>query len=189
MLQRVLLVAIAPPLLMMGVPPFAGLRLRRMTGWLAARPVFVGALYTSVIWLAHAPSVYQAALRDSIAHLALIAALLSVSSIFWSVALGCSEGDSRASDGSAIGILLCFSAMVQTSLLGALLTLSHGVWYPLFIGRTAAWGLAPLEDQQLAGAIMWVPMGGIYLGAALLLIRRWLAEARHGPLTETGDRP
>jgi putative membrane protein len=41
----------------------------------------------------------------------------------------------------------------------------------------AAWGLTPLEDQQLAGIIMWVPAGTIYAGAALALIALWIRRA------------
>ena len=40
----------------------------------------------------------------------------------------------------------------------------------------AAWGLAPLQDQQLAGLIMWVPAAGVYLAAALVGMNRWLAR-------------
>jgi cytochrome c oxidase assembly factor CtaG len=59
--------------------------------------------------------------------------------------------------------------MVQTGLLGALLALSPILWYPIFAGSVAIWGLTPLEDQQLAGLIMWVPMGAIYLTAGLIV--------------------
>jgi putative membrane protein len=42
---------------------------------------------------------------------------------------------------------------------------------------TAPWGLSPLEDQQLAGLLMWVPGGLIYLAAALALGGRLLRES------------
>jgi putative membrane protein len=45
---------------------------------------------------------------------------------------------------------------------------------------TAAWGLTVLEDQQLAGLIMWVPSAGLYLGAALYVAKRWLARESDG---------
>jgi hypothetical protein len=47
-----------------------------------------------------------------------------------------------------------------------------GLWYP---GRTELRGWGPLEDQQLAGLLMWVPMGVVYLGASLLLAARFVA--------------
>ncbi|RVC64139.1 cytochrome c oxidase assembly protein, partial [Mesorhizobium sp. M2A.F.Ca.ET.046.02.1.1] len=39
------------------------------------------------------------------------------------------------------------------------------------------WRLSPLEDQQLAGLVMWVPAGLIYGGAALLLAGLWISNS------------
>jgi putative membrane protein len=69
---------------------------------------------------------------------------------------------------------------VQSTILGALLTFARAPWYTSHLGSTAAWGLTPLEDQQLAGLIMWVPGGLIYLAAALTLFGLWL-NAGAGP--------
>jgi putative membrane protein len=64
--------------------------------------------------------------------------------------------------------------MVAMGLLGALISFArHPLYAPPFLS-TQAWGLSPLEDQQLAGLIMWGPGGGFYLAAALLLASRWL---------------
>jgi cytochrome c oxidase assembly factor CtaG len=59
--------------------------------------------------------------------------------------------------------------------LGALITFSPRPWYAAHLDTTAAWGLTPLADQQLAGAIMWVPAGVVYVAAALALFGGWLA--------------
>ena len=48
----------------------------------------------------------------------------------------------------------------------ALLTFSNTPWYPAYTPNTAAWGLTPLEDQQLAGLLMWVPAGEFQMGTA-----------------------
>ena len=71
--------------------------------------------------------------------------------------------------------------MVHSGLLGALITLAP---YPLYIwyrSRAALWGLSPLEDQQLAGLFMWVPMGAVYLAACLLLANRLVAAEEERP--------
>jgi cytochrome c oxidase assembly factor CtaG len=50
----------------------------------------------------------------------------------------------------------------------------------LYQAQTAAaleWGLTPLEDQQLAGLIMWVPAGTVYAGAALALVAIWIRQS------------
>ncbi|MFN3387777.1 MAG: cytochrome c oxidase assembly protein, partial [Allosphingosinicella sp.] len=61
-------------------------------------------------------------------------------------------------------------------LLGALITFSNSALYAPHYLTTAAWGFAPLEDQQVAGLIMWAPAAGLYLAAALLLTGRWFGR-------------
>jgi mono/diheme cytochrome c family protein len=77
-------------------------------------------------------------------------------------------------------ILSLFSTMIYTGGLGALLTLAQMAWYPAYGEAAALWGLTPLEDQQIAGLIMWVPGGVTYLLATLWLVVAWLrtSEAR-----------
>jgi cytochrome c oxidase assembly factor CtaG len=79
-----------------------------------------------------------------------------------------------AGHGAAVGYL--FATALHTSFLGILLVFSPVLWYAPSFGA-AGWGLTPLEDQQLAGLIMWVPGGLIYAGAALLAARAWIMTA------------
>lgn len=153
MLQHVILVALAPPLLVLGLP--AGRWRRHLPGPLAA-----SILYAAAVWLSHAPPIYEATLLGPALHLGLLGLLAAAGLAFWSSALLAAPTVGHAA-------LMAFAAMTHTTLLGALLALSPEPWYPLFAGRTEAWGLTPLEDQQLAGLIMWVPMAGVYLLAAL----------------------
>jgi putative membrane protein len=77
-------------------------------------------------------------------------------------------------------VLYVFTTSMHSGALGALLTFAPVPWYPAYAGKAAAWGLTPLEDQQLAGLVMWVPAGVAYLLASLALFARWLhgLEAR-----------
>jgi cytochrome c oxidase assembly factor CtaG len=59
-----------------------------------------------------------------------------------------------------VGLYL-FTTMLHTGALGALLTLSPAVWYAPYNATALAWGLSPLEDQQLGGLIMWIPAGAV----------------------------
>jgi cytochrome c oxidase assembly factor CtaG len=67
--------------------------------------------------------------------------------------------------------------MLHTSVLGALMALAPRVLYEAQTATAAVWGLTPLEDQQLAGIIMWVPAGTIYAGAALALLAVWIRQS------------
>jgi cytochrome c oxidase assembly factor CtaG len=169
MVQHMILVALAPPLLVLGLTP-------PRPGPARSRPLLVGFAYCAAIGLAHAPAVYEGALLDPVAHLALVAVLLAAGVAFWRVALAPLRGRSTP-EACATGALLAFAAMVVTGLLGALLTLAGSPWFPIHGGGPRIWGLDPLDDQQLAGLIMWVPMAAVYVTACLALMARWLSSA------------
>jgi len=182
MLQHVIIVALAPPLLVLGAGPLVDLigRQRLMAGSRLIRngPVVTAALHGIMIWLWHVPALYQAALLSLPMHLAMYGSLLISGLAFWAsiIALMCSR-----SHRIGLAVILLLITMMHTGLLGALLTFSRHVWYPIMSPGSLLWGLAPLEDQQLAGLIMWVPMGAIYLIAALAASALALRDAsRHG---------
>ena len=122
---------------------------------------------TLVFWAWHAPPAYAFALSSDAAYWLMQASIFGVSFGFWSAVR-------RASAPAAVGALL--AAMVQMGLLGALITFAPAPLYAPHFLTTQAWGLSPLEDQQLAGLIMWAPSAGFYLGAALILLWRWLGR-------------
>jgi cytochrome c oxidase assembly factor CtaG len=66
--------------------------------------------------------------------------------------------------------------------LGALMSLSSSPWYADYaaMGMTGI-GLDPVDDQRLAGLIMWIPGGLVHGMAALALFYKWLrtAEGAH----------
>ena len=79
-------------------------------------------------------------------------------------------------DGTAMDCL--FVTMLHSGLLGALLTVSRQTWYVGQAEFAALCGLTPLEDQQLAGLVMWVPAGLIYTAGALAFAGLWISQTR-----------
>ena len=73
----------------------------------------------------------------------------------------------------AVGV---FSTL-QMTFLGALITIAHRALYAPHATTTAAWGLTQVTDQQLGGAIMWVPACTVFAGATVLMLARVLREA------------
>jgi putative membrane protein len=190
MVQHELLMVVAAPLLVLGRPivPFLWalpLAWRRKVGDWADRPPVTAAwsfltlplvawvLHAIAIWLWHAPALYQATLDSEAVHTLQHLSFLGTALLFWWTVLRWREGRL----GRPAAVLSVFTTSVHTSLLGALLAFSSSLWYPLYATRTIPWGLTPLEDQQLAGLIMWVPASLAYLIAALLIIASWLGQA------------
>jgi putative membrane protein len=191
MAQHELLMVLAAPLLVLGRPLVVSLwglspRWRRVAGgWLGRlRRLWRLISRVEVAWVLHAlavvgwhlPSLYQRTVDSDLVHgLQHSSFLLTALLFWWSVLPGASL---RARHGSAIMSL--FATMVYTGGLGALLTLGRTLWYPAYGEAAPLWGLTPLEDQQLAGLIMWVPGGLSYLLATVWLTVDWLrvSEAR-----------
>jgi putative membrane protein len=82
-----------------------------------------------------------------------------------------------------LGIFMVFGTMLIGGFLGVLIAFSPHIWYGVYAHETVRYGLTALEDQQLAGTIMWVPSGVAYLAAVLRVMGRWLfaMEALENP--------
>lgn len=126
-------------------------------------------LHAVTFWLWHAPPAYEAALSNHALYWLMQASLLLTALALWRAV--------RAALPTG-GIAALLATMVQMGLLGALLTFAGTPLYPPHYLGPLAWGLTPLEDQQLAGLIMWAPGAGLYLAAALALLARWFARER-----------
>lgn len=155
--HHVLLSVVAAPCL---VYAFAPGRLK-----FPGSPALWTAVHAGVFWAWHAPAAYGWALSNDAVYWVMQATLLGTALAFWAAVR-------RASAPAAVAGLL--AVMVSMGLLGALLTFAAEPLYAPHLFTTAAWGLSPLVDQQLAGLIMWAPAAGVYLIAALVLLGRWL---------------
>jgi putative membrane protein len=201
MAQHLVLLLVAPPLLVLGRPYLVWLWAfelpqRRRLGRALARlrktgvarfavgPPATWAMLTIVLWFWHLPRPYAWALANSDVHLAEHLCFFFVSVAFWHLV---AEPYRKRRMGYGMTMIYVASIAVQNGLLGALLTFANHPLYVAHIGRTAAYGLTALEDQQLAGVIMWVPASAIHLAALSLLFVRWL-DAAGSSVTGTQTR-
>jgi cytochrome c oxidase assembly factor CtaG len=190
MTQHEILILVAAPLLVIGRPlvPFLWAfspRWRiRLGGWSRGRywsaawktltgPLLVWLLHGLALWVWHLPALYQAALRNSAIHAVEHLCFLVTACLFWWALIHGRYG--RVGYGAAV--VFVFATAVHSGALGALLTFAPRVWYPLYAARASLAGADPLEDQQLAGLIMWIPFGVIFLILGLGLFAAWLGEA------------
>lgn len=203
MLQHLLLLVVAAPLLatagvarsgLFALPKTARRRIGRgPVTWLGgqrrvlAHPLVALALYVAVLWLWHAPAAYQAALGGGMVHALEHGTMVLAGCLFWASVLPGVGGSHRRA--GAVAALL--AASFAGGGLGALMTLSPAPWYPAYEAVAAASGGDALRDQQLAGLLMWMPMGAVHAVAALLVAGRWLrsGESRTAPASSPVTTP
>jgi putative membrane protein len=198
MTQHELLMLIAAPLLVLARPlvPFLWAlprttaqhlaRWSRHSWWqgtwrVISNPFVAWIIHAVVLWSWHIPYLFQATLTNEWVHALQHTSFLLSALLFWWALI---HGRQR-SLGFGLAVLYMFTTALHSGLLGALLTFANSVWYPAYVGRTTAWGLTPLEDQQVGGLIMWVPAGLVYIAAALALFAGWLREADRRTRTAT----
>jgi putative membrane protein len=190
MLQHEAMMIVAAPLLVLG-RPFALWMWGLPSGWrkpvgmavqgrkvqmgwsLLTLPVFAWLFHAAVLWLWHAPLLFEASLHSNAIHTLQHVSFFGSALLFWWAVLG--DGSFRPQRG--LSMLYIFTTMAHTGALGALLTWSGIVWYPSYVGAGEAFGMDALEDQQLGGLIMWVPGGLAYLIAGLALASQWLGRS------------
>ena len=177
MAQHLLLTVVAAPLLVVGRP---------VATWLAAlpsgsrrtaararaaiafvprvlrRPLVAFGVVTVATWSWHAPTLYEAALVNEPVHALEHGSFLVASMLAWSVGLRRGRRDVSNAFGRAL-FLVAYA--LQGALLGALLVFASTPLYSVHRGGPALWGLTALQDQQLAGALMWIPPAAVYLAA------------------------
>ncbi len=136
-------------------------------------PFVAWIIHAVALWIWHIPFLFQATLQSSLVHTFQHASFFLSALLFWWAIIY--RSSSTASYGA--GVLYLFTTSIHSGLLGVLLTLTSRVWYPVYSTTTSAWGLSPIEDQQLGGLIMWVPAGIVYIVAALIMFSSWLRES------------
>jgi putative membrane protein len=192
MIEHCVLMLVAPPLLAYARPSGGMMwalprRLRRplgaiFAGSLAAalwsvfgNPVSATLIQAVALWTWHVPALFDWALRSEAAHrLEHLCFFFAALLFWWSLLHGRGPGrGERARDGLNIGCL--FITVLHSGLLGALITLSPRLLYPAQVHHSPYFGFSTLQDQQLAGLVMWVPMGLIYTGSAMFFAYRWIS--------------
>jgi putative membrane protein len=187
MVQHELLMLAAAPLLVLGRPlpiflwAFSGAWRNALATWSRSglvRRCWQGlvsagtawALHALALWIWHVPPFFNAAVLNRGIHDMQHLTFLLTALVFWAALF-----DERRRERQGVAILYLFTTTVHTSILGALITFAGHPWYASYLQMSTQWHLTALEDQQLGGLIMWVPGSLVYVGAALVLLARWIA--------------
>ena len=151
------LVLVVAPLLAYGLEPW----LRRMPTPLWA----CTALAAVAFWTWHIPAPYGSAMSSVAVYALMQFTILGSALGFWLAVR-------RSDPARALAAILVTTVLM--GLLGALITFAAQPLYPPHFASSISWGVAPLEDQQLAGIVMWAPGSFAYLLAAIWIGWRWM---------------
>ncbi|HEX9418922.1 MAG TPA: cytochrome c oxidase assembly protein [Methylomirabilota bacterium] len=198
MTQHLLLMLVAPPLLWMGAPVaplLLGLPrpLRRVVArWLGtpalrrlarelAHPALGWTAFVIAFWAWHVPALYDLALRSDAWHHVEHASFFATALLFWRPVI--LPWPSRASWPRWTMIPYLVLAEFHNTTLAAIFSFSDRVIYPAYEAGPRPWGLSALEDQSIAGAIMWLPGSIAFLLPLLWLILTAVAGPKAGSNT------
>ncbi len=184
MVQHVLLITVAAPLIAVGTPLVVfghtleatpsdvpsllrrQYRPRRATTHWAAWIVLALGVHVGAVAAWHLPGAYDAALNNQAIHALEHASFFFTALVLWWAALGAGRRSRRGG-----GVLVLFVATLPANALGLLMTIAATTWYPSYSHGSAT---AALQDQQLAGVVMWGFGGVATLVGAFALFVSWL---------------
>jgi putative membrane protein len=199
MVQHILLLTVAPALLWLSQPllpvlrglpgtlrhsliaPLLRHRSLRAAAQALVHPLAALLLSSAIFWIWHLSTPYQLALRVPAIHMVEHASFLAGGLLFWYPVVQPWPSRPQWPRGAMIPYLLV--ADVQNTVLAAVLTFSDRVLYPYYEFHSRITEAAALNDQVLAGVVMWVPMSLAYLVPAALLTIRLLSPAAPSPRT------
>lgn len=194
MVQHLLLLVAAPPLILMGAPLLPALwalpteprhrvsrllrpgkPLARVGHWLAT-PIVAVALYVVSVGMWHIPKLYDAAQGRTFTHDLEHAMFYGAALLYWWPIVYPAKGRRRLRLAMALPYLL--PPFLEGMLIGVLLTFAGDPLYETYAHLDASpiWGLSTLDDQQLGGLIMWVPGGMFFLIPLIGILVRLLQE-------------
>ncbi|RMG89690.1 MAG: cytochrome c oxidase assembly protein [Chloroflexi bacterium] len=203
MVQHLLLVMVAPPLLLLANPMAVMLwglpgKGRYVAGGVVGRllhrdsatrrrirqvtqPGIVWMLWAVMVFGWHDPGAYNAALRSELVHDVEHLTFFVAGMLFWWHVTGAGP---RIHPGfSQVGrIAFTLAAIPPNMLTGVVLAFARAPVYSYYESVPRLWGISVMTDQQLGGIIMWIPGSMMYLIAALILIAGLLHEEERKPV-------
>ena len=194
MIQHVLLILVAAPLLALAAPvtlllrvsstdtrrrwilPFLHSRIVRVL----SNPVVASIFLATVMWVSHFSPLFDAALEDPLVHDLEHLLFLTAAVLFWWPIVARDPAPSRM--GHPGRLTLVFLQMTQNTFLAVVLLGASSVLYAHYATLGLPWLSDPLADQKLAAGIMWVAGDAIFIGALMALLFGWMrAEERATP--------
>ena len=179
MIQHLLLILAAPPLLLLGTPATFLRPLTKNPALFAiarvlANPGIAWLISTGAFLIWHIPALYNAAVLDARIHALEHLCFLATAILFWWPIYSPLPELPRLSRANKVGYLAL--SCQPNVILGAVLVFAPHAYYGIYAGALHLGNLSPLVDQQAGGAIMWVPGNIVYLAIMSKLFYDWFDE-------------
>jgi cytochrome c oxidase assembly factor CtaG len=195
MVQHMILINVAAPLLVLGAPLRLGLAAlppRGATQLAAAfrsaplqalgHPAIAWLLFAAVLYGTHFSPLYELALENRPLHAFEHALYLGAAVLFWTPLLAVAPAPHAPPH--VVRLLAIFLGLPMSAFLGFALYVARHPLYAHYAGRPDA-----LADQMNAGAVMWIAGGATLFAALLWTVADWAAcERRYGALADAGTR-
>jgi cytochrome c oxidase assembly factor CtaG len=196
MVQHVLLMLVAAPLIALSAPVTLALRLsspQTRRRWLLpvlhsrlARflgfPVTSWVIFASIMWATHFSPLFNASLEDPAIHDLEHVLFLTGALLFWWPAVALDPAPWRM--GHPARIVYVFTQMTQNTFLAVVILNATVVLYPHYATLVRPWGLAPIDDQHLAAGLMWIAGDAVFLTAILTVIAGWMLTEQQNEVRE-----
>ena len=176
MAQHLLLMTIAAPLVLAGIPAITlSLSLKRLRafGTIVTHPVFCWLAGTATVIGWHVPALFEMGMRSARWHEVEDGCFFVAGLLFWWPII--QPSTSRASWPRWSIPLYLFLATLPCDALSAFLTFCGSVVYPHYLSSHRLFDISPLEDQEFAGALMWVWVTFAYLVPAAVVTIQMLS--------------
>jgi putative membrane protein len=191
MVQHLLLMTFAPPLIWLGAPVKAllyGLPKRfvevvitplgrsqpvKQLGKVLAHPAvcWFGAAATLIIW--HIPALFMLGMKSGMRHAIEHGSFLTSGLLFWWPVVVPWTGGSKRPEWTIL--LYLFLATLPCDILSGFLVFCDRAVYPMYFSSSHPFGMSALEDQQCAGALMWTVVTVVFLIAGTIVAARLLS--------------
>jgi cytochrome c oxidase assembly factor CtaG len=183
MVQHVLLTIVAAPLLALGAPITLLLRFARpetRKRWILpvlhsrvtrviSFPVVTWILFAGYMWLAHFSPLFEWSLENPAVHQLGHVGFLGTALLFWWPAVAADPSPWRMRHPTRL--VYMFLQMPQNTFLGLTLYSATVPLYPYYVNLARSWGPSVIDDQQIAGGIMWITGDVVFMTAIMLILR------------------
>ena len=202
MVQHILLTLVAAPLLALGAPITLILRVVRpetrrrivlpiLHSWPVKAitfPVVTWLLFAFAMWGTHFSPVFERSLEEPAVHQVEHLVYLVTASLFWWPAIGLDPSPWRMRE--PVRILYTFLQMPQNSFLGLAIISATAPLYSHYATLVRGWGPSVMDDQQMAGAVMWIVGDLVFLAAILGIVVSWMRrEERESRVNDLREDP